>query len=131
MEHDQLPSHRTSWRKPHLTWKLLLILAFLGINAISNVLTAFIQLQTGNLNNAIIFTVTAALYMLPAYGLYKLKKWARLMQMILSLIFLIQGIIMMVQGLLFMGMINVVLYGLTAIYLLGDECRNHFKNPAA
>lgn len=131
MEHDQLPSHRTSWRKPHLTWKLLLILAFLGIHAVSNVLAAFMQLLTSNLQNTLIFIITAALYILPAYGLYNRKKWARLMQMILSLIFVIQGIVMMVNGVMFMGMINVVSYGLIAIYLLGDECRTQFKTPAA
>lgn len=109
----------------------MLILAFLGIHALSNVLAAFVQLQTGNLQSTLIFIITAALYSLPAYGLYNRKKWARLMQIILSLIFVIQGIMMMANGVMFIGMINVVSYGLIAIYLLGDECRTQFKTSAA
>jgi hypothetical protein len=108
---------------------LLLVLALLVLNAFGNLFSAFVQLQTNNLSGAAIYIVTVALYLLPAYGLFKLKNWARLLQLTFSLIFVVQGAVVMISGYLFLGMVNVVLYGLTAIYLLSDECRHLFKKP--
>jgi hypothetical protein len=130
MEDNQITSRRPSWLSPHLSWKLLLVLALLCLNALGNVLSAFVQLQTGNLSGAAIYIFTAALYLLPAYGLFKLKNWARLLQLTLSILFVVQGIVVMINGYMFLGMINVVLHGLTAIYLLSDECRKLFKKAA-
>jgi hypothetical protein len=127
VENDQKPSRRPAWLSPHLSWKLLLVLALLVLNAFGNLFSAFVQLQANNLSAAAIYLVTFALYVLPAYGLFKLKNWARLLQLTFSIIFVVQGAFVMFSGFMFLGMVNVVLYGLTGIYLLSDECRHLFK----
>lgn len=129
METDQKPSRRPAWLSPHLSWKLLLVIALLVLNSFGNLYSAFVQLQANNLSSVAIYLVTVVLYLLPAYGLYKLKRWARLLQLTFSIIFVVQGAVVMISGYMFLGMVNVVLYGLTGIYLLSDECRNLFKKP--
>ena len=128
------PSPRPTWFNPSATFKLLLIVAFLCLNAVGNLITAFAQFRVENMYGAMIYLLTSVLYLVPAFGLYRLKKWARLLQLTFSILFVLQGLIVMLSGQLFLGMINVVLYGLSAIYLLSEECRQLFlptveKNP--
>ena len=118
------PSRRLAWLSP--TVKLLLIVAFLCLNALGNLITAFAQFGVQNMYGALIYLLTFVLYLVPAYGLYRLKKWARLLQLTFSILFVLQGLIVMLSGQLFLGMVNIVLYGLTAIYLLSEECRTLF-----
>lgn len=124
---DNLPSRRPSWLSPRVPWKLLLVLAFLILFAIGNFFTALALLQAGSVSAAVFYFFSVFLYLLPAYGLYKLKRWARLLQLVLSLANVLLGAAVMINGNLFTGMINIVIYGLTAIYLLSDECRSLFK----
>ena len=122
----KMSSRRPTWLSPGVTFKLLLIVAFLCLNAVGNLFSAFAQFRSQNIYGVLIYFLTFVLYIVPAYGLYRLKKWARLLQLIFSIIFVIQGLFVMISGQMFMGMINVVLYGLSAIYLLSEECRNIF-----
>ena len=122
----KIPSRRLTWLSPSVTIKLLLIIAFLGLNAIGNLISAFSQFGTHNMYQVSIYLLTFILYLVPAYGLYRLKKWARLLQLTFSIMFVIQGMLVMLSGQMFIGMVNIVLYGLTAIYLLSEECRKLF-----
>ena len=122
---------RPRWIKSGLPVKMILVIVFLGLNAVGNLLTAFIQLGTQNIQGFVIYLVTGALYAGPAYGLYHIKRWASFLQLVLSIMFMLQGGFLMLSGYLLLGMINVVLYGLTAIYLLSDESRNLFKKPTS
>jgi len=124
----KMPSRRPSWLNPSITFKLLFIVAFLCLNAIGNLFIAFAQFGSQNMSEVLIYLLTFILYLVPAYGLYRLKRWARLLQLTISIIFVIQGLIIMASGQIFVGMINVVLYGLTAIYLLSEKCRKLFMS---
>ncbi|MDU4962103.1 MAG: hypothetical protein E6X17_15715 [Sporomusaceae bacterium] len=127
---DRVPSRRPSWLDPRLPWKLLLILAMLLLFAIGNFVNALSLLQTGPAAVAGFYFASVVLYLLPVYGLYRLKGWARLLQMFLSLSNVISGGAAMLRGQLFDGMFNIVIYGLIAIYLLSDEARGLFKKAA-
>ncbi|MGL5514177.1 MAG: hypothetical protein ACRDBM_13200, partial [Sporomusa sp.] len=66
------------------------------------------------------------LYAVPAIGLLKLKRWARLLELVISIIFVIIGFIVMFGHNMTMGVITLVPHGLIAIYLLSDDCRRAF-----
>jgi len=68
------PSPRPTWFNPSATFKLLLIVAFLCLNAVGNLITAFAQFRVENMYGAMIYLLTSVLYLVPAFGLYRLKK---------------------------------------------------------
>lgn len=124
---NKAPWFRPAWLNPNLTIKLILILVFLSLNALGNVFNALSHVKLQNLQGFTVYLLSAFLYILPVYGLYHLKRWARLLQLTLSLSFVILGILQMAGGGLLGGMITIVLHGLIAIYLLSDEGRSLFK----
>lgn len=111
-----------------LTFKLRLVLAVLIINAMTNFYSMLIYLGGQNFHSVLVHLLTAALYLGPAYGLYQQRNWARLLQITFSLIFVAHGMILMIGTNMLAGMLNIVTYGLIALYLLSDECRNQFKH---
>jgi phosphoglycerol transferase MdoB-like AlkP superfamily enzyme len=112
---------------PDLTWPLILIIGYLLLVAIGNLLAAYNNLVTqANVMVAAVNLISMLLYALPAYGLAKLKRWARFAELTLSIMSVLLGIVLMIQGILGMGVLVIVPHGLIAIYLLSDNCRRVF-----
>lgn len=111
------------------SWKMLLVIAFLGVNAVIQLVNAIIQFSQQNIVSAAPFLGSFLLALVPTIGLYRRKTWARMLQLALALLLVIMGLLEMFAGGLFGGMIKVVPNGLVAIYLLSDECRDWCKQP--
>lgn len=123
-------SDRPRWMTmfhPDLTWPLLLIIGYLFLVAIGNLLAAYNNFVTqSNVVMAFGNLISMLLYALPAYGLTKLKSWARFVELALSVLSVIIGIFLMLSGKLGTGVLVVVPHGIIAIYLLSDNCRKLF-----
>lgn len=123
-------SDRPRWMTifhPDLTWPLFVIVGYLFLVAIGNLLASYNNLVSqSNLVMTFGNLISMLLYALPAYGLIKLKPWARFLELALSILSVILGIVLMLQGMLGMGVLVVVPHGLIAIYLLSDTCRKLF-----
>lgn len=115
-----------SFLHPDLTLRLLIIIGFLLLVAIGyafGIYDGFIHNDTTATFNSL---AALLLYAIPAWGLLKLKRWARLFELVLSIIFVVIGFIVMFGYNMTMGVITVVPHGLIAIYLLSDDCRRAF-----
>lgn len=115
-----------SFFHPDLTLRLIVIIAFLFILAIGNVFGIYDGLVHNNPTATFNSFVAFLLYVIPAIGLLQLKRWARLFELVLSIIFVIIGFIVMFGYNMTMGIITLVPHGLIAIYLLTDDCRRAF-----
>ncbi|SDF76315.1 hypothetical protein [Sporolituus thermophilus] len=106
---------------------LLLIIIYLFIIALGNLfaLYQYVAVQP-NLLTAIGHLVSVLLYAGPAYGLLKLKRWARSVELYLSLFSVALGLFLMFTGAFGMAVMIIVPHGLIAIYLLTDKCRELF-----
>lgn len=113
---------------PHnLSLPLILIIGYLFLVAIGNLLALYQHVVVQpNLINAFGYFFSMLLYAIPGYGLLKLKRWARLMELFLSSLSVILGFILMFSGAMGMGVLVIVPHGLIAIYLLTDKCRELF-----
>ena len=132
MEQIHEQSENTEQQSPvsrKASWKMLLVIAFLGITAVIQLVNAILQFSQQNIMSAAPFFGSFLLAVAPTVGLYRRKTWARLLQLALSLLLVIMGLLEMFAGGLFAGMIKIVPNGLVAIYLLSDECRDWCKQP--
>lgn len=111
---------------PALTGRLIIIVIFLFITAIGNAFGVYDALVNNNLNAAFNSLVAVLLYLIPAIGLLKLKRWARMFELGLSILLVILGIILMATFNMTFGVITIVPHGLIAIYLLSKDCRQAF-----
>ncbi|WP_425060928.1 hypothetical protein SCACP_16890 [Sporomusa carbonis] len=121
---------RPSWWSflhPDLTLRLLLIIGFLLLIAIGYGFGIYDGLLRNNFPEALSSLAASLLYAIPAFGLLKLKRWARLFELVLSSIFVIIGLIVMLGYNITMGVLTIVPHGLIAVYLLSDECRRAFR----
>lgn len=124
------------WRtfNPNLTLSLLIIILFLVIIGIGNLFGVYQFLTEGNISGAMLAVFSTLLYFIPAYGLFKLKRWARFIELFLSLLLVGLGMILIFTGIsnreLFnlatQGVIITVIHGAIAAYLLTDRCRKAF-----
>ena len=80
----------------------------------------------GNLPAALNAFVALLLYAVPAVGLLKLKRWARMFELILSFLFVIIGFLIMFGYNMTMGVMTIVPHGLIGMYLLSEDCRRTF-----
>lgn len=122
-------SERRSWWSflhPNLTFRLLFTSAFLLLVAIGNIFGIYDGLVQHNFWATANSVAAFLLYAVPAIGLLQLKRWARLLELVLSIIFVINGFIVMFGYNMTMGVITLVPHGLIAIYLLSDDCRRAF-----
>lgn len=124
------------WRAfdPNLTLPLLVIILFLVLIGIGNLFGLYQFLTEGNAGGAALALFSTLLYFVPAYGLLKLKRWARFSELFLSLLLVGLGMILIFTGIsnreLFnlatQGVIITVIHGSIAAYLLTDRCRRAF-----
>lgn len=124
------------WRtfNPSLTLPLLIIILFLALIGIGNLFGVYQFLTEGNISGAMLAVFSTLLYFIPAYGLFKLKRWARFIELFLSLLLVGLGMVLIFTGIsnreLFnlatQGVIITVIHGVIAAYLLTDRCRKAF-----
>lgn len=115
-----------SFIHPDLTLRLLIVVMFLLLIAIGYAFGIYDGLSKNDTTAALNSFAALLLYAIPAFGLLKLKRWARLFELILSIIFVVIGFIVMFGYNMTMGVITVVPHGLIAIYLLSNDCRRAF-----
>lgn len=115
-----------SFFPPALTSGLITVVIFLFIIAIGYAFGIYDGLVHNNPNAAFNSFVAVLLYAIPAFGLLKLKRWARLFELGLSILFVIIGLVIMFGYSMTMGVMTVVPHGLIAIYLLSKDCRQAF-----
>lgn len=114
---------------PRLTGGIIAVAVFLALQMVANLFGLVATFGQQNFSGAALHLVAAALFGLPAYGLLKLNRRARLIAIVVCLLMMVQGGIAMLFISLFEGMLTVVLYGLAAIYLLSEKCRKVFFPP--
>lgn len=106
---------------------LLVIAGFDFLVAAFFCVLSLIALLNGNLFGFFDGIVGALLFGLPAYGLLKLNRWARLFQLIASMLLLLLGLLMIYGKNMVFGPVLVIIFGLIAIYLLSEPCLRIFK----
>lgn len=118
------------WRgifHPNVTLPLIVIIAYLFFIAAANLIAIYHNLFVEpDLNASIISMLAVIRHAIPAYGLTKLKRWARWTELALSVLSVILGILLMLAGQLGLGVLIIVPSGLIAIYLLSNGCRRAF-----
>lgn len=113
------------WSKlnPNLTFRLLLIIIFLILIAVGNAFSVYESLLKQDSTAALYSFLSILLYVVPAYGLFKLKDWARRFELVFSFILVVLGIIMLLFDSLISGLFIITTHGLIAMYLLSSECK--------
>ncbi len=115
---------------PRLTGKLIAISVLLSLTAFANLFEIGKLVSQGNTGTAPVHIVAALVYGLAVFGMLKVNRWARYLAIAICIVSVFQGGIMMLYIDLFQGMLTVVIYGLSAIYLLSAKCRAVFYPPA-
>ena len=119
---------------PNLTLGLIAIGLFLSSVAIISAFGVYDSVVNGNQTEMLQSGFRMLLYAVPAYGIFRMKKWARVFELILSyfLIALAGFLIIMYfidsseSGLLIMGGLILLVHGSIAKYLLSAKCRQAF-----
>lgn len=111
---------------PSLTFRLLLIIAFLALITLGSAFGVYDSMIHNNPEETFQSFIRMLLYGIPAYGLLKLKRWARLLEMAIAAICVILGFILMIAANMVVGIILIVLHGLILLYLSSKECRQVF-----
>lgn len=110
-----------------LKWALPLIVGYLGLVSVAVAVGAIFLLINGSAQMAGVAIFTALCYAVPAHGLYRRRKWARYLQVFVSLAFFGVGMIQAISINISVGALDIVTHGLIAAYLLSDHCRNQFR----
>lgn len=122
---SQRPLGWSFWSRipPNLTWRLLVIIVFLGLIALGNIFSAYDRIINNDMMTALYASISVLFYVIPAYGLFKLKTWARTFELIFSFILVALGFIMLIFDSLISGLFIITTHGLVALYLLSNECK--------
>ncbi|MDR3592238.1 MAG: hypothetical protein P4N41_21475 [Negativicutes bacterium] len=119
---------RPSWwgvLHPDLTGGLIAIIVFLLLSAIGNCFKLYSAIIDQDLYNASLTGLSAFLYVAPAFGLLRLKRWARFFEIGFSLLMIMLGIIV-AFFLPVAGGFIIITHGLVAYYLWSKKCRRIF-----
>lgn len=125
-------SYRPFWWSffhPRATGLLIVVIVFLVLNAVLNTFAAVGAISRGAGTEAAGNLAAIALYAAPAYGLAKLKRWARMFEICFSIVMVVLGFITMFAASMVMGVFIVATHGLVGIYLLSERCRKVFFPP--
>lgn len=122
---DERPIGWSFWSKlnPNLTFRLLLIIIFLILIAVGNAFSVYDNITKQDSTIAIYSFLSILLYVIPAYGLFNLKNWARKFELAFSFILVVLGVIMLLFDSLLSGLFIITTHGLIAMYLLSSECK--------
>jgi hypothetical protein len=107
---------------------MILIIGFLILIGIGNLLGAYQAFTRGNLSAMLSAGGGALLYFIPAYGLLKLKAWARKLELVLSILFMLLGAAVLLFESMIGGVIILLSHGLIVAYLLSSECKAMFTH---
>ena len=111
---------------PNLTFKLIIIIIFLSLIAIGNGFGVYENIVEQNITEAVNSLVSVLIYAIPAYGLLKLRPWARIAELALSILLVMLGTVLMLFYSVAIGAFIVITHGLIAAYLLTNECKQIF-----
>ena len=122
------------WFHPSLTWQLIVIVLFLTLVTLSSIAGIIGGMQGGDTVEAASSAVRAMIFGLPAYGLFRMRRWARKMELMLAIFAVALGLILIFIGvsqpqnreIIPVGAFIVAIHGLIAIYLLSAGCRRAF-----
>ena len=128
---------RPSWLAifhPKLTLGLIFIVAFLAFIAVTSAFGVYDSIVNQDQGEAMQSLFRTLLYGIPAYGIMRMKKWARLVELILSIFLVVLGGFIIVayflgtneNVLLIMGALILIIHGSIAKYLLSAKCRQAF-----
>jgi hypothetical protein len=128
---------RPSWLAifhPQLTMGLIFIVIVLALVAISSAFGVYDSIVNQNQAEIIQSGFRMLLYGIPAYGIMRMKKWARLFELLLSIFLVVLAgflIIAYFSGtnenvLLIMGALILIIHGSIAKYLLSAKCKQAF-----
>ncbi len=120
--------HSLRWYmlNPNLTFKLIIIIIFLSLIAIGNGFGVYENIVEQNITEAVNSLVSVLIYAIPAYGLLKLRPWARIAELALSILLVMLGTVLMLFYSVAIGAFIVITHGLIAAYLLTNECKQIF-----
>jgi hypothetical protein len=111
---------------PNLTIRLFIIITFLSLIAIGNIFGIYDGMVQQN-NTATLQAIAAMLlYAIPAYGLFTLKPWARLLELFKSILLVILGFLMVLFDNIGTGSLVMIIHGMIASYLITTECKHAF-----
>jgi len=133
----QTISYRPSWLAffhPNLTLGLIIIGLFLSFIAVLSLFGIYDAATKGNSVEMMQSGFRMLLYAVPAYGIFRLKKWARKLELFLSVFLVILAAFLVViylmdnseSALLVMGIVIMIIHGSIAKYLLSSRCRQVF-----
>lgn len=111
---------------PDLPGGLIAVIIFLMFIAFSNIFAIYGALVNHNIPEALGSALSILLYTIPAYGLLKMKRWARLFEIVFSMLLVGLGFVIMFTVNMGMGILIIITHGPVAIYLLTDRCRRVF-----
>lgn len=120
---------------PRMSFPLLLIVVFLCLVSVGSIVGAYTFLvKTPGAANAgtlgLAMLIAAALNLTLAYGLFRIKPWARLGQLILSGIIYTKGMILFIfAGQHLPDLADLVIHGLIILYLMSRRCKTIFLSP--
>lgn len=114
---------------PDLSGGLIIIILFLALIAIGNILNTYNALKATEDSQALWSAAATACYILPTYGLFRLKRWARWFEIVFSLILVVLGLVVLVFSSFIVGLFIIVIHGLIARYLLSAKGRRAFYPP--
>lgn len=117
-----------SFLHPNVTLRIIIIAVFLTLIAIGNAFGIYDNWITGNTLNFFTSIIATLLYAVPAYGLFRLKSWARVTVLCLSLVFVAMGCIIALFANIAIGLFTIVFHGLIAAYMTSRECKQAFLN---
>lgn len=125
----KLPSW-LSFLHPNLTPRLVIIALFLSLITVGNIFGMYDGFTTQDNNTVMTSLLAALLYGIPAYGLLRLKPWARLTELIVSILVALLGIVMALFDNIGIGIFVMITHGWIAWYLQTNECKKIFKAAA-
>ena len=124
---------RSFWQNiihPDTTLPLLLIAGFFLLNACGFFFDAYYKLTEEGASTAMaISLITGVRYAVPAAGLVRMKRWARLTEIILSIVAVVLGAVLFLAGAIGGGLFSILIHGLIIYYLFSEKCRRAFHLP--
>lgn len=115
---------------PRLTFGLLVSCLFLSLVALSNLFALYYAIMEQDLNASLLRLLAFLLYALPAAGILLLKRWARLLGILLCGVAVLLGVLAFVAISPAEGAFIILPHGALLICLLSRKTRHAFSTPA-
>ena len=124
---------KSFWQKvfhPDATLPLIAIIIYLALMTVANLLGFYgTMIETPNPTLASMSLIAVLRFAVPAYGLAKLKKWARFTELGLSVLSVLVGIGAIGGGMILLGILNIAFHGFIIHYLTSQDGRRIVSRP--